>query len=150
MLCYESLSEIFRLRSAFFCTDWCCFGVVSDIIVDTAELPLALGMEPSAKGRTYLSLSADFDCVFFRFGAGILHSMEKATQFVQGTPRLAASQRTYYGRLGQQGEAPTTPSQRVADVPFVHGKSVKALSSMSAISTHDIFGHPRQAHDSPR
>ena len=33
--------------------------------------------------------------VFFRFGVGILHSMENATQFVHGTPRLAASQRTY-------------------------------------------------------
>jgi hypothetical protein len=32
--------------------------------------------------------------VFFRLGDGILHSMLKATQLVQGTPRLAASQRT--------------------------------------------------------
>lgn len=31
---------------------------------------------------------------FFRFGAGILHSMANATQLVHGTPRLAASQRT--------------------------------------------------------
>jgi hypothetical protein len=39
-------------------------------------------------------LPAAAACVFFRFGVGILHSMEKATQFVHGTPRLAASQRT--------------------------------------------------------
>lgn len=32
--------------------------------------------------------------VFLRLGVGILHSMEKATQLVHGTPRLAASQRT--------------------------------------------------------
>ena len=32
---------------------------------------------------------------FFRFGTGILHSMENATQFVHGTPKEAASQRTY-------------------------------------------------------
>ena len=40
--------------------------------------------------------SSFFPAVFFLFGAGILHSMEKATQFVHGTPRLAASQRTCY------------------------------------------------------
>ena len=30
----------------------------------------------------YLSESLDLPAVFFRLGAGILHSMEKATQFV--------------------------------------------------------------------
>lgn len=45
---------------------------------------------------TYLSVSF-LPAVFFRFGAGILHSMEKATQLVHGTPRLAASQRTCIG-----------------------------------------------------
>lgn len=35
--------------------------------------------------------------VFLRLGVGMRHSMEKATQLVQGTPRLAASQRTYNG-----------------------------------------------------
>lgn len=30
----------------------------------------------------YLSESLDLPIVFFRLGAGILHSMEKATQFV--------------------------------------------------------------------
>src|SRR5262249_44736498 len=43
---------------------------------------------------TYLLPSFDFVWFFFRFGVGILHSMEKATQLVQGTPRLAASHRT--------------------------------------------------------
>ena len=33
-----------------------------------------------------------------RLGEGILHSMLKATQLVQGTPRLAASQRTWETR----------------------------------------------------
>ena len=32
--------------------------------------------------------------VFLRFGVGILHSIEKATQLVHGTPKLAASHRT--------------------------------------------------------
>jgi len=32
---------------------------------------------------------------FLRLGTGILHSMENATQFVHGTPRDAASQRTW-------------------------------------------------------
>ena len=43
----------------------------------------------------YLSESLAFPCVFFLLGVGILHSMEKATQLVHGTPKLAASQRTW-------------------------------------------------------
>lgn len=43
---------------------------------------------------TYRLSSLVLFWVFLRFGVGILHSMEKATQLVQGTPRLAASQRT--------------------------------------------------------
>lgn len=62
----------------------------------------------------YLSESLDLPAVFFRLGAGILHSMEKATQFVpvdrlvsmaevsgvfedssQGTPNEAASHLTF-------------------------------------------------------
>ena len=43
--------------------------------------------------QTYLSVSF-LDPVFFRFGVGILHSIENAVQFVHGTPRLAASHRT--------------------------------------------------------
>lgn len=46
--------------------------------------------------KAHLSESFAFPCAFFLFGAGILHSMEKATQLVHGTPRLAASQRTYW------------------------------------------------------
>jgi hypothetical protein len=43
----------------------------------------------------YLCESCVFTvAVFLRLGAGMRHSMEKAVQFVQGTPRLAASQRT--------------------------------------------------------
>ena len=41
----------------------------------------------------HLSESFDFPA-FFRFGGGILHSIEKATQLVHGTPKEAASQRT--------------------------------------------------------
>ena len=47
------------------------------------------------KSRSCLSESFDFPCVFFLLGVGILHSMEKATQFVHGTPKLAASHRTW-------------------------------------------------------
>lgn len=43
---------------------------------------------------TYRLSSLALFWVFLRFGVGILHSIEKATQLVQGTPRLAASQRT--------------------------------------------------------
>lgn len=43
----------------------------------------------------YLSESRDLPCAFFLFGVGILHSMENATQLVHGTPRLAASHRTW-------------------------------------------------------
>ena len=61
----------------------------------------------------YLSESLDLPAVFFRLGAGILHSIENATQFVpvgwsvflvdretrggtqHGTPKLAASHRTF-------------------------------------------------------
>lgn len=59
-----------------------------------------IALEQSRHAATYLSesfmrvLPADAACVFLRFGVGILHSIEKATQLVHGTPRLAASQRT--------------------------------------------------------
>jgi hypothetical protein len=47
-------------------------------------------------GDSTYPLFVSFDLVWFflRFGVGILHSIEKATQLVQGTPKLAASQRT--------------------------------------------------------
>jgi hypothetical protein len=41
------------------------------------------------------SLVVEAVWVFFLFGVGILHSIWKATQLVQGTPREAASQRTF-------------------------------------------------------
>lgn len=50
----------------------------------------------SPRGHAYLSESFALPvAVFFLFGAGILHSIEKATQLVHGTPKLAASHRTY-------------------------------------------------------
>lgn len=44
---------------------------------------------------SYLPVSFLAD-VFFLLGAGILHSIENATQLVHGTPRLAASHRTWF------------------------------------------------------
>ena len=41
------------------------------------------------------SLVVEAVWVFFLFGVGILHSIWNATQLVQGTPREAASQRTF-------------------------------------------------------
>ena len=41
-------------------------------------------------------------CVFLRLGVGMRHSMEKAVQLVQGTPRLAASQRTCDGQFASR------------------------------------------------
>lgn len=43
--------------------------------------------------------------VFLRLGVGILHSIWKATQFVHGTPRLAASHRTWCCQSDRQSEA---------------------------------------------
>lgn len=83
-----------------------------------AALALApLGLKPSlnvAVEGFYLSESLDLPAIFFRLGAGILHSMEKATQLVpvdwlvsiaevsgdfedssQGTPNEAASHLTF-------------------------------------------------------
>jgi len=48
----------------------------------------------------YLSESLDSSTAFWaflRFGVGMRHSIWKATQFVHGTPKLAASQRTCNG-----------------------------------------------------
>ncbi len=45
----------------------------------------------------YLSESLDWEPgAFFLLGDGMRHSIEKATQLVQGMPRLAASHRTYF------------------------------------------------------
>lgn len=73
----------------------------------------------------YLSDSF-FPDVFLRFGVGILQSIEKATQLVHGTPRLAASHRTCkqskYGR------------KRYFDVgrtaPFAHDTSERKLAGV--------------------
>lgn len=46
-----------------------------------APLGFKLFLDVAAEGL-YLSESLDLPVVFFRLGAGILHSMEKATQFV--------------------------------------------------------------------
>ena len=46
------------------------------------------------RNAAHLSVSFALVWVFFRFGVGMRHSMEKAVQLVQGTPRLAASHRT--------------------------------------------------------
>lgn len=52
------------------------------------------GIAGVSRAGAYLSVSF-LPAVFLRFGVGILQSMEKATQLVHGTPRLAASHRTY-------------------------------------------------------
>ena len=55
----------------------------------------------------YLSSSFTLEpAVFLRLGTGILHSIEKATQLVQGTPRAAASHRTCRRVTSQRGTAP--------------------------------------------
>ena len=59
---------------------------------------------------TYTLPSFDLNWFFFLFGVGILHSIEKATQLVQGTPRLAASHRTY-----QSTFSPTISSKGYPD-----------------------------------
>jgi len=57
-----------------------------------------LGASSEGRRQAYLFDSFCLDDVFFRLGEGILHSILKATQLVQGTPRLAASQRTWKTR----------------------------------------------------
>lgn len=75
--------------------------------------------------RTYLSDSF-FPDVFLRFGVGILQSIEKATQLVHGTPRLAASHRTC--------EENKYDRKRLFDVrriaPFAHDTSVRKLAEL--------------------
>ena len=64
-------------------------GGISPLSLEDRLAPIA-----ESRWKSYLSDSLIFVAVFFLFGLGILHSMLKATQFVHGTPRLAASQRT--------------------------------------------------------
>lgn len=82
--------------------------------------------------------------VFFRLGVGILHSMEKATQLVHGTPKLAASHRTYIrqplqriartkpiandreyeGGEGRSRQVKAGQGRAQFVLPFLHGMSV--------------------------
>jgi hypothetical protein len=81
---------------------------------------------------TNLSPSLGLAWVFFRFGVGMRHSMEKAVQFVQGTPRLAASQRTWGGY-----------SLAMAGTDATHFAGVACLWTTTMISTLNIM---RQIH----
>jgi hypothetical protein len=69
-------------------------GVAGGILSDSLEhISAMFASDPC--DVSYLSSSLDLCVLFFlRFGTGILHSMENATQLVQGTPNEAASQRT--------------------------------------------------------
>jgi hypothetical protein len=67
------------------------------LLLSSRSLP-ELGAFSCGRRQAYLFDSFCLDEVFFLFGEGILHSMLKATQLVQGTPRLAASQRTWETR----------------------------------------------------
>ena len=74
--------------------------------------------------HSYLSESL-LPPVFFRLGVGILHSIEKATQFVHGTPRLAASHRTYIS-----SEHCRTRSTTLDNIPCVRGMSKDRLATL--------------------
>ena len=63
------------------------------LLLSSRSLP-KLGASSRGRWSAYLFESFCLEDVFLRLGDGILHSMLKATQFVHGTPRLAASQRT--------------------------------------------------------
>lgn len=76
--------------------------------------------------------------VFFRLGEGILHSMPKAVQFVQGTPRLAASQRTCSALVSFH--CAVSRSGTGGYEPFEHGRSV-VRAKLSAKRTTSV---PRQ------
>lgn len=60
--------------------------------------------------------------VFLRFGEGIRHSMPKAVQLVHGTPKLAASQRTY------DGESTQTYATMLVSVLGQHSPYVRDMS----------------------
>jgi len=73
-------------------------------VVPRTELHMRRAKRSEEGGTPYLSESFALPVavvVFFLFGVGILHSMEKATQFVHGTPKLAASHRTYLFRVNR-------------------------------------------------
>ena len=79
-------------------------------------------------------------CGFLRFGWGMRHSIEKATQFVQGTPRLAASHRTCWGSCERGFFISCSISWWRVVVLYVNGKSV----SGEAVSTLFLLIEPRQ------
>ena len=55
-----------------------------------------------AGGGDYLSESLDLPAVFFRLGAGILHSMEKATQFVPVAKSIYTARRDTLGKTAHK------------------------------------------------
>jgi hypothetical protein len=90
------------------------------LLLSSRSLP-KLGASSQGGRQAYLLDSFCLDEVFLRFGEGILHSMLKATQLVQGTPRLAASQRTWETRQkGVHGRRGVSCSGG----PFARGMSV--------------------------
>ena len=65
------------------------------VVLSRGSTEVLTGERVSLSPRSLWSASwARAVCVFLRLGVGMRHSMEKAVQFVQGTPREAASQRT--------------------------------------------------------
>lgn len=102
------------------------FGSIADDCKTCQQRVLQLGLDNghSKKGNGHLSESLDLPWAFFLFGAGILHSMEKATQLVHGTPRLAASQRTYSRTFSVQCVRRLHWINRLRFSPSEHGKSI--------------------------
>jgi hypothetical protein len=81
------------MRASRFEENYCLSGRL-----DRCQRRLDPVISTARNDSAYLSESLAFPAavdVFFRFGVGILHSIEKATQLVHGTPKLAASHRTY-------------------------------------------------------
>jgi hypothetical protein len=96
------------------------------LLLSSRSLP-ELGAFSEGKWLAYLFDSFCLDEVFFLLGEGILHSMLKATQLVQGTPRLAASQRTWETRQKRvHGEI--WASCRIG--PFARGMSIVGSQHM--------------------
>ena len=79
-------------------------------------------------------------CGFLRFVWGMRHSIEKATQFVQGTPRLAASHRTCWWLCERDFFLSCSKSWWEVIVLCGNGKS----TSDEAVSTLFLLIEPRQ------
>ena len=62
----------------------------------------------------YLSESLDLPAVFFRLGAGILHSIEKATQFVPIGGSVSVAWLTRFSEDSSQG----TPNEAASHLTF--------------------------------